>query len=554
MSVKAYEQLLNSLATSDERIVVMTAENRAAIRTLPTHIGSRFIDVGICEQTLLGVAAGLAARGRRPIVHALAAFLTMRGFEFIRTDIGIGNLPVILVGGVPGLLSDGNGPTHQAIEDIALMRGIPGMAVVAPSDEGELLAAISAAVQYRGPCYVRYCDGPPTFEHSGDYQFGKGETLGDTDADIAILTYGFLVGEAVKAQALLARAGVNASVIDMRTIAPLDEPLVLHCANSTQLLVILEDHFQIGGLFSAIAEVLAIAHVRANLLPINLKGRWFKPGHLRLCCRVPGYLRSESQLRFCPTWSMNMENTLVETRVYPCIDQSNSIWDRANKVIPAGTQTLAKGPSQWVRGVAPKYLQRGCGSRVWDVDGNEYIDLTMAVGPVSLGYAYPAVDQAIRAQLSDGITFTLMHPLEVEVAELLSRIVPGAEMVRFSKTGCDVTSAAIRLARAFTGRPHVLCCGYHGWHDWYVSVTDRAHGVPPAVSQLTYTFEYNDLDSVVDAIDDSVAAIILEPTVFEAPKPGFLEGLRHICDEHGTVLIFDEMWTGFRLSLERRSV
>ena len=119
MSVKAYEQLLNSLATSDERIVVMTAENRAAIRTLPTHIGSRFIDVGICEQTLLGVAAGLAARGRRPIVHALAAFLTMRGFEFIRTDIGIGNLPVILVGGVPGLLSDGNGPTHQAIEDIA---------------------------------------------------------------------------------------------------------------------------------------------------------------------------------------------------------------------------------------------------------------------------------------------------------------------------------------------------------------------------------------------------------------------------------------------------
>ncbi len=202
-----------------------------------------------------------------------------------------------------------------------------------------------------------------------------------------------------------------------------------------------------------------------------------------------------------------------------------------------------------MRGVAPKYLERARGSHVWDVNGNEYIDLTMAVGPVSLGYAYPAVDDAIRSQLSDGITFTLMHPLEVNVAELVSQIIPGAEMVRFSKAGCDVTSAAIRLARAFTGRPHVLCCGYHGWHDWYVAVTDRAQGVPAAVTQLTHTFEYNDLDSVVDAIDDRVAAIILEPTVFEAPKPGFLEGLRRVCDEHGTLLIFDEMWTGFRLSL-----
>ena len=286
--MKAYEQLLNSLATSDERIVVMTAENRAAIRALPAQIGSRFIDVGICEQTLLGVAAGLAARGRRPIVHALAAFLTMRGFEFIRTDIGIGNLPVVLVGGVPGLLSDGNGPTHQAIEDIALMRGIPGMAVIAPSDEGELLAAISAAVQYEGPCYVRYYDGPPTFEHNGDFHFGKGETLGSTDADVAILTYGFLVGEAMKAQALLAHAGRKACVINMRTLSPLDEPLLFHCANSTQLLVILEDHFQVGGLFSAIADLFAVARVHANLLPINLKDRWFKPGHLEAVLQSSG--------------------------------------------------------------------------------------------------------------------------------------------------------------------------------------------------------------------------------------------------------------------------
>jgi glutamate-1-semialdehyde aminotransferase len=239
----------------------------------------------------------------------------------------------------------------------------------------------------------------------------------------------------------------------------------------------------------------------------------------------------------------------MEINDYPQIDQSNSLWDRAARIIPGGTQTLAKGPTQWVRGVAPKFIEKGRGSRVWDVDGNEYIDLTMAIGPVSLGYAYPAVDDAIRAQLEKGITFTLMHPLEVEVAELLSSIIPGAEMIRFSKTGCDVTSAAVRLARAYTGRSRILCCGYHGWHDWYIAVSDRPLGVPAAVKDLTHTFEYNDIASVINAIDDEVAAVILEPTVFEAPKPEFLERLRRTCDGHGVVLIFDEMWTGFRLAL-----
>ncbi len=278
--MKPYEQLLGSLACSDERIVIMTAENRAAIRSLPERIGSRFIDVGICEQTLLGVAAGLAARGRRPIVHALAAFLTMRGFEFIRTDIGIGNLPVILVGGVPGLLSDGNGPTHQAIEDVGLMRGIPGMAVAAPCDEVELLEAISAAVKYGGPCYIRYYDGAPTFQHTGEYLFGKAETIGDAGADIAIATYGLLVSEAVKAMELLRSSGVKACVFNMRTVAPLDEQLLLRWASSNKLLVVLEDHFQSGGLFSVIAERLALAHAPANLFPINLKNHWFRPGQL----------------------------------------------------------------------------------------------------------------------------------------------------------------------------------------------------------------------------------------------------------------------------------
>jgi glutamate-1-semialdehyde aminotransferase len=169
-----------------------------------------------------------------------------------------------------------------------------------------------------------------------------------------------------------------------------------------------------------------------------------------------------------------MPNTVRFNECFPYISRSDEYYARALSLIPAATQTLAKGAGQYVKGVAPKYIQRGKGSHVWDVDGNEYIDFTMGVGPVSLGYCYDAVDEAIKAQLSDGITFSLMHPLEVEVAELLGEILPQAEMIRFSKTGADVTSAAVRLARAFTNREKVLCCGYHGWHDWYIGTTSRA--------------------------------------------------------------------------------
>src|SRR5262249_48775268 len=160
------------------------------------------------------------------------------------------------------------------------------------------------------------------------------------------------------------------------------------------------------------------------------------------------------------------------------------------------------------------------------------------------GYGYPAVDDAIRAQLEDGITFSLVHPLEVEIAELVRDVVPGAEMVRFSKTGCDVTSAAVRLARAFTGREKVVSCGYHGWHDWYIAVTDRDCGIPEEVKSLSWTFPYNDIDALRAALDSDVASVILEPMVFEEPKPGFLAGLRDACQENGTLVVFDEMWTG----------
>jgi glutamate-1-semialdehyde aminotransferase len=231
------------------------------------------------------------------------------------------------------------------------------------------------------------------------------------------------------------------------------------------------------------------------------------------------------------------------------LSSSESWYARAVGLIPSATQTLAKGPGQYVQGVAPKYLQRGFGALVWDVDGNEYLDFGMGVGPIVLGYCHPAVDEAIRGQLADGITFSLMHPLEVTVAELVRGVVPGAERVRFGKSGAEVTSAAVRLARAFTGRSRVLCCGYHGWHDWYVSVTERTAGVPPEVQELTSTFAYNDLDSLREGLDEETACVILEPVTFEYPRDGFLEEVRRLCTERGALLVFDEMWTGFRLAL-----
>jgi glutamate-1-semialdehyde aminotransferase len=173
----------------------------------------------------------------------------------------------------------------------------------------------------------------------------------------------------------------------------------------------------------------------------------------------------------------------------------------------------------------------------------------MGIGPLSLGYCYSAVDHAIIDQLRKGITFSLMSPLEVEVAELVREVVPNAEMVRFSKTGCDVTTAAVRLARAYTGRDKVLCCGYHGWHDWYIGVTDRNRGIPQPVQDLSYTFNYNDIDSVLASIDENTACVILEPVVFEAPRNNFLQELKDVCEKFGALLIFDEMWTGFRLAL-----
>lgn len=243
-----------------------------------------------------------------------------------------------------------------------------------------------------------------------------------------------------------------------------------------------------------------------------------------------------------------MTNKVKFNTEYPDIHESEKLINKAKFLIPALTQTLAKGPTQWVDGVAPKYLLKGKGSHVWDVDGNEYIDFNMAIGPIILGYAYEKIDEAIKKQLENGITFSLMHPLEVKAAEKIRNVILNAENVRFSKTGCDVTSAAVRLARAYTKKNKVLCCGYHGWHDWYISITDRNAGIPTFNSELTNTFKYNNIDSLIDAMDYDTACVIMEPTIFEKPSNDFLFNVQSLCKKIGALLIFDEMWTGFRMA------
>ncbi|HXC04059.1 MAG TPA: aminotransferase class III-fold pyridoxal phosphate-dependent enzyme, partial [Bacteroidia bacterium] len=244
-----------------------------------------------------------------------------------------------------------------------------------------------------------------------------------------------------------------------------------------------------------------------------------------------------------------MANKIAFNPTYPDITHSDELYARAIQIMHPVTQTLAKGPGQFMKGLAPKYLKKGKNAHVWDVDGNEYIDYNMGIGPLSLGYCYDKVDEAIIRQLKDGITFSLMHEMEVELAELVHSIIPNAQSIRISKTGADVCSAAVRISRAFTGRSKVLCCGYHGWHDWYIGVTSRDKGIPQDTKNLSSTFDYNNIQSVIDSLDADTACVILEPFVFEAPKDNFLQKLQEACKKNGTLLIFDEMWSGFRIAL-----
>jgi len=230
--------------------------------------------------------------------------------------------------------------------------------------------------------------------------------------------------------------------------------------------------------------------------------------------------------------------------------KSHEIYARAQQLMPGGVNSPARAFG--AVGGEPVIMQRGEGAYLFDVDGNRYIDFVNGLLAISLGYRDPDVDRAVRAQLERGITFSLATELEAELAELLVELVPCAEMVRFGKNGSDATTAAVRLARAYTGRDRVAVCGYHGWHDWYISSTSRHLGVPEAVRRLTSTFPYNDADALESLLaddPDGFAAVILEPTGPYEPEAWFLEGLRELTLRYGVILIFDEIITGFRIDM-----
>jgi glutamate-1-semialdehyde 2,1-aminomutase/spore coat polysaccharide biosynthesis protein SpsF len=247
-----------------------------------------------------------------------------------------------------------------------------------------------------------------------------------------------------------------------------------------------------------------------------------------------------------------MGRTTIAGRGGLRLDRSLALKAKAERLIPSCTQTFSKGPTQFVQGASPVYLARGQDCYVWDVDGNKYIDYAMALGPIILGYNEPSVTEAVTRQVKEGTIFSLPHPLEIDVAELLTHLIPCAEMVRFGKNGSDATAGAVRLARAATGRELIACCGYHGWHDWYIGTTTRNQGVPKAVQALTIPFDYNNLESLQRVFAEhprQVAAVIMEPVGVVEPQPEFLQAVRELTHGEGALLIFDEVITGFRLAL-----
>lgn len=228
---------------------------------------------------------------------------------------------------------------------------------------------------------------------------------------------------------------------------------------------------------------------------------------------------------------------------------SEEMLARALKSIPLGTQTFSKSKTQYPLGVSPFYIQKGKGSRVWDIDGNEYIDFICGLGGISLGYNDEDVINAVKGQLEEGTIFSLPHPIEVLVAEKIKEMVPCAEMVRFGKNGSDATAGAVRVSRAFTSRDYVAVCGYHGWQDWYIGSTPRNLGVPKATQELTLKFEYNNIESLEKLFNeypDKIACVIMEAMNFEWPKEGFLKAVKDVCHKNRALFVIDEMVTGFR--------
>ncbi|NIA30807.1 MAG: aminotransferase class III-fold pyridoxal phosphate-dependent enzyme [Actinobacteria bacterium] len=223
--------------------------------------------------------------------------------------------------------------------------------------------------------------------------------------------------------------------------------------------------------------------------------------------------------------------------------------EHAKAIIPWATQTNAKRLNPDWQGMPP-FIKRAKGCRMWDLDDREYIDYRCSLGPIILGYQYKAVDEAVRAQMQNGVLFSMASPIELNAAQAIIENVPWIERIRFMKTGADACTACTRLARSYTGRDHILTSGYHGYHDWFALNWSNS-GVPEALRQFVHEIPYGDVEAVDHAFDsygDQLAAVIVEPYDWnETIGKEYLQRLRQRCDASGTLLIFDEVLTGFRL-------
>lgn len=232
--------------------------------------------------------------------------------------------------------------------------------------------------------------------------------------------------------------------------------------------------------------------------------------------------------------------------------KSNELLEREIKVSPLASQTFSKSYRYFCKGVAPSFMDYGKGCYIYDVDGNKFIDYMCALGPITVGYNNPIVNKAVIKQVKKFSSGSLQSELEVQLAEKLCQIIPCAEMVRFVKNGGDATTAAIRLARAYTGHDLILMSGYHGMHDWSIGASENNKGVPKAVCELTKTFKYNDLEDIKAKLEENkgqVAAVILEPIQSNGPDNGYLQSLKELTHQYGALLIFDEVVSGFRYAL-----
>ena len=235
------------------------------------------------------------------------------------------------------------------------------------------------------------------------------------------------------------------------------------------------------------------------------------------------------------------------------IDKSKILLEKARLLYPALTGTFSRAATSFVEDVYPVYAQSANGAYFTDVDGNTFLDLVCGFGPISLGYNYPRVNNAIIEQVKSGILFSLPHPVELDLIEVISKIIPNADMCKFEKSGSNAVTGAVRAARAITNREMIAYCGSGGvWHDWQAAMVSRDGGVPDFNKNLIKIFEYNDasgLEQIIEDYPDKIAAIVLEPTIFAKPEKNFLNHVRKIADDSNSVLILDEIVTGFRFSL-----